>query len=87
MKTKTPRHLKAVDSWDPSKDPTIQAAIKRLVENTPPEKYEELIAEFDREVDMIVARSRAETASPIYRKVRKNRIKSERAGKVRGVRK
>jgi len=51
------------------------------------EKYEELIADFDKEVKMIAARSRAENASPIYREARKNRIRSERAGKLCGVRK
>ena len=81
------RYLTAVDSWDPSEDPDIQAVLKRLVENMPPEKFDELIADFDKEVDMIAARFRAENASPIYRKARKNRIRSERAGKVRGVRK
>ena len=82
-----PRHLKSVDSRDPSEDPEVQAVIKRLVENMSPEKYDELIAAFDKEVDMIAACSRAENGSPIYRKARKNRIRSERAGKVRGVRK
>jgi hypothetical protein len=82
MKSKNPSHLKLVDSWDPSEDPEIQSAIKQMVENTPPEKYDELIADFEKELDMVAARRRAENASPIYRKARKNKIRSERAGKL-----
>ena len=78
------RHLTAVDSWDPSEDPDIQAVLKRLVENMPPEKFDELIADFDKEVDMMAARTRAEAASSIYQRARKNRIRAERAGKLSG---
>ena len=91
MKSKKPRHLKAVDSWDPANDPHVIAALRTIVRaimqhpprgmDKPPKKRR---ARYFRGTKALDAKLAARNASPIYRKAKKNKIRFERAGKVRG---
>ena len=94
MKSKKPRHLKSVDSWDPSSDPHVIAALQQIVRAIMEHPEEEWISrlrkaarDISTDLEALDAKVAARNASPIYRRARKNRIRVERAGKVRGKKK
>ena len=90
MESKKRRHLKPVESRDPADDPDVIAALREIVRaimKHPREEWRSRLIDAARDMcaDLraLDADIAARDASPIYRKTRKNKIRSERAGKVR----
>jgi len=86
MGPKKPRHLKAVERV-PSKNPKIVAVLEKIVKAIKEHPEEDWPRRLRAVLKADDAKMAAEDASPIYRRARKNKIRIERAGKVRGKKK
>jgi hypothetical protein len=75
--------LKLVEEQDD--DPGFRAELRASLKQIPPEYYPQIRETITQLARDMMTQQRAEKTSPICQKRRRNRIRSERAGKVRSL--